>query len=182
MKQMKTSLQKGFTLVELLIVVIIIAILASILVPQFSSSTDDAKVAALDGTLANVRSAIDLYYQQHGKYPSAAAATGGATCSGTSPGGAINTDVAFVSQLAYFSNSAGQACSVGTDPGFDFGPYIKKAEMPVNPLTGFSDLTILTAGDLVMPAGAAAGTANKGWIYDNVNGRFIADHVDYDDR
>ncbi|MEQ8659776.1 MAG: prepilin-type N-terminal cleavage/methylation domain-containing protein, partial [Gammaproteobacteria bacterium] len=59
----------GFTLVELLIVVIILAILAAIVVPQFSSATDDAKLSSLDTTLANVRAAVDLYYQQHGAYP-----------------------------------------------------------------------------------------------------------------
>ena len=55
--------EKGFTLVELLIVVIILAILAAIVVPQFASTTDDARASSADATLAGLRSAIDLYYQ-----------------------------------------------------------------------------------------------------------------------
>ena len=51
---------KGFTLVELLIVVIILAILAAIIVPQFTAATDDAKQSAYDTNVANIRSAIDL--------------------------------------------------------------------------------------------------------------------------
>ena len=88
MQTLRKSMQQGFTLVELLIVVIILALLAAIVVPQFASSTDDAKLASLDTTLGNVRSAIDLYYQQHGEYPGentavdAACVAGTETCSG----------------------------------------------------------------------------------------------------
>ncbi|MFK7816701.1 MAG: prepilin-type N-terminal cleavage/methylation domain-containing protein, partial [Gammaproteobacteria bacterium] len=56
MNHRKTNQLKGFTLVELLIVVIILAILAAIIVPQFSASTNDAKAAALQSNLANLRS------------------------------------------------------------------------------------------------------------------------------
>ena len=70
--------QAGFTLVELLIVAIILAILAAIVVPQFASSTDDAQSSALRSNLAGIRSAIDLYTQQHGgTFPGAVAASGG---------------------------------------------------------------------------------------------------------
>src|SRR5919197_629586 len=73
----------GFTLVELLIVVIIIAVLAAIIVPQFSSATIDAQEAALDANLARMRSAIELFQAQHGgKYPGAVDATGATTCTG----------------------------------------------------------------------------------------------------
>ena len=73
---------KGFTLVELLIVVIILAILAAIVVPQFASTTDDARDSAADSTLAGLRSAIDLYNQQHNNiYPGAVTAVP-AACAG----------------------------------------------------------------------------------------------------
>jgi len=76
--------EKGFTLVELLIVVIILAILAAIVVPQFASTTGDARSAAADGTLAGLRAAIDLYYQQHNNtYPGALTAVPTAACTGT---------------------------------------------------------------------------------------------------
>ncbi|WP_372760391.1 type II secretion system protein, partial [Litorivivens sp.] len=104
--------QSGFTLVELVIVVLILSVLAAIVIPQFTSSTDDAKRAALDSSLAGVRGAIDLYYQHHGHYPSSVAATG-ATCPGTGTAGtgAIDTVQAFLDQLSRYSNAAGQTCS-----------------------------------------------------------------------
>jgi general secretion pathway protein G len=165
------TLQRGFTLVELLIVVIILAILAAIVVPQFSSTTDDAKLAALDSTLGNVRSAIDLYYQQHGKYPSAAAATG-ATCpgGGTAGAGAADSNTAFLSQLGMYTNAAGQACST-SDATFKFGPYLKKATLPKNPFTDNETLVVVTAGNLAMTGGGTTG----GWRFDNKTGKFIAD-------
>ena len=47
--------EQGFTLVELLIVVIILAIMSAIAIPQFSSSTEDAKVSSLETNLAELR-------------------------------------------------------------------------------------------------------------------------------
>jgi prepilin-type N-terminal cleavage/methylation domain-containing protein len=82
---LKTA-QRGFTLVELLIVVIILALLAAIVVPQFASSTDDAKLASLDTTLANIRASVDLYYQQHGEFPGSLTAVD-ASCTATDGSG-----------------------------------------------------------------------------------------------
>lgn len=174
----KSIIQRGFTLVELLIVVIILAILAAILVPQFASSTDDAKLSALDASLSNMRSAIDLYYQQHGSYPSAAAASG-ATCpgGGAAGTGAINTAQAFIDQMSRYTNSAGQSCTT-RDAVFKYGPYLKKDELPINPLTDISTLNISTTGALGM-TGAAVGA---GWKFDNLTGQFIADDAAYDNH
>lgn len=172
MAQIKKALDKGFTLVELLIVVIILALLAAIVVPQFASSTDDAKVASLDTTLANMRSAIDLYYQQHGEYPSAIASTGGAGCvAGTAGAGAVDTEAAFIQQLSYYTNADGAACTQQNGNAFPFGPYLKKDSMPANPITNDATLAVVNTGDLLLTGANPA----AGWRFDNVSGKFIAD-------
>src|SRR5215218_1966694 len=91
--------ESGFTLVELLIVVIILAILAAIVIPQFSSASTDAQESALDSNLAAMRSAVELYKVQHGAaYPGSVATTGG-TCTATKGTGAVNTAQAFMDHL-----------------------------------------------------------------------------------
>ena len=122
--------EKGFTLVELLIVVIILAILAAIVVPQFSATTTDAQSSALRSNLASIRGAIDLYSQQHtGDFPAAKTSIS-ACATGTAGTGALNTQVALEEQLTFYSNKAGQTCSIADDQAggtveYPFGPYIK---------------------------------------------------------
>src|SRR3954452_14514347 len=55
----------GFTLVEILIVVIILGILAAIVIPQFSNASTDARKASLLSQLQTFRSQIQLYKLQH---------------------------------------------------------------------------------------------------------------------
>jgi len=57
--------RKGFTLVEILIVVVILGILAAIVIPQFSQASTDAKLSSLQSNLQSIRSAIALYKIQH---------------------------------------------------------------------------------------------------------------------
>jgi general secretion pathway protein G len=58
--------KKGFTLIEILIVVIILGILAAIVIPQFSSASSDARKASLQSTVQTLRSQVALYKLQHG--------------------------------------------------------------------------------------------------------------------
>lgn len=169
---------KGFTLVELLVVAVVLAIFAAIVVPQFASTTDEAKLSALKSDLSGIRGAIDLYRQQHSGYPGAVAATG-ATCpgGGTAGTGAINTAAAFTSQMTLYTNAAGQACTT-TNATFKYGPYVKADAIPANAITGISTISMVSAGNLTMTGAAIPGA---GWKYDYVIGKFIADHVDYDD-
>lgn len=182
--KIKHQANKGFTLVELLIVVIILAILAAIVVPQFASSTDDAKDSSLDSTLAAMRSGIALYKQQHNEYPGRVISSGGgAACTGVSGAavgtGAVNSEEAFLDQLAYYSNATGATCTArGASNEFPFGPYIQKREMPKNAITTSSALLIVTGGLLGM-AGSGAGL---GWKYDTVSGQFIANDTNPDNR
>lgn len=173
--------QAGFTLVELLIVAIILAILAAIVVPQFTAATDDAVDSALKSNLAGIRSAIDLYTQQHGgTFPGAVAATGGVCTGGTAGTGAADTDLAFESQLKYYTNAAGQACSIADVPAggvieYPFGPYIK-GDLPDNPVTSDGTIAVVTTGNLAMVGAGAGG----GWRYDTTSGKFIADDTNTD--
>ena len=57
---------KGFTLVEILIVVIILGILAAIVIPQFTNASQDARKSSLVSQLQTLRSQIELYKLQHG--------------------------------------------------------------------------------------------------------------------
>ncbi len=158
----------GFTLVELLIVVIILAILAAVVIPQFAASTDDAKAASLDTTLANMRATLDLYYQQHGEYPSV-------NGDGTN---AADSTAAFLGQLTQYSDADGDAQAT-KDATHVYGPYLRKAQLPIEPMTNNAALEISTAGTLGMTA--TAGDPG-GWKFDNVTGQFIVNDSAYQTR
>ena len=169
---LRRQIQAGFTLVELLIVVIILAVLAAIIVPQFSSATIDAKEAALDANLARMRSAIELFQAQHnGKYPGWVATTG-ATCpgGGTAGTGAENTNQAFMDHMLMYSNAEGQTCSIG-DATFKYGPYLRKG-IPHDSLTGKGsvkdDIVVSFTGATLAPT-----VTTGGWAYDTKSGQIV---------
>ena len=60
---------RGFTLIEMLVVMAIIATLLSIAAPRYFRSTDDAREAALKSDLRTLREAIDHYHADRGSYP-----------------------------------------------------------------------------------------------------------------
>ena len=64
--------RKGFTLIEVLLVVLIIAVLASIIIPRIAASAKDANQAKCDANIANLISAIERYaINNKGTYPTA---------------------------------------------------------------------------------------------------------------
>jgi len=169
------SSRSGFTLVELLIVVIILAVLAAIVIPQFSTSTDEAKEAALRSTLLEMRNAVELYYHQHnGTYP------GFNLTDGSGP---TTTDAeaqaAFLNQLTLFSDINGKtavARDLTVTPQIKYGPYLKRSTLPVNPIDDSAIVTLVisgaTLGQLDQPAAPAAG--DSGWWFDVVSGKYVA--------
>ncbi len=96
MRQAQQKKVAGFTLIEVLIVVVILAILAVAIVPQFTDSSDDAKESTAMMNLHTLRSQIQLYRLQHN----------GLTPSATLRELTIQTDA-------------------DGNPGTDFGPYLQ---------------------------------------------------------
>ncbi len=67
---MRRRHEPGFTLVELLIVIVVLGILAAVVVPQFSSASDQATKSALSSQLRTVSSQLELFKSQSaGAYP-----------------------------------------------------------------------------------------------------------------
>jgi general secretion pathway protein G len=58
---MRNQVRKAFTLVEILIVVVILGILAAIVIPQFTSATQDAQAGNLKAQLQTLQSQIELF-------------------------------------------------------------------------------------------------------------------------
>ncbi len=68
---MRNRIRKAFTLVEILIVVVILGILAAIVVPQFTSATQDAQTGNIRAQMKSLQNQIELYKARStdGLYP-----------------------------------------------------------------------------------------------------------------
>lgn len=67
---MERKVRSAFTLVEILIVVIILGILAAIVVPQFTSASEDAQISNTETQLSTIRNQIELYrVRNNAQYP-----------------------------------------------------------------------------------------------------------------
>lgn len=62
-------LRRGFTLIELIVVMAIIALLVSIAAPRYVASVDRARETTLRSSLAVMREAIDRFAADRGRYP-----------------------------------------------------------------------------------------------------------------
>ena len=67
--QLSRRVRQGFTLIEILIVVVILGILAAIVIPQFTDASMEASVANLQSQLQTVRSQIELFNVQNPATP-----------------------------------------------------------------------------------------------------------------
>ena len=135
---------KGFTLVEILIVVIILGILAAIVIPQFTEASNDARRSALDSDLQTLRSQVELFKIQHNDmFPGATAAAPTTV-----------DDELFVTHMTTKTDAAG-------DAGGSLGPYLQS--FPKNPFVAedLQDVVIVGAADT-----DCTYTDLSGWFFD----------------
>ncbi len=78
--------QRGFTLVELMVVVAIIALLAAIIIPNYVHARAQASVSQSEANIKQIATALELFYADNQAYP----ATGGGTVTPDLFGGAVN--------------------------------------------------------------------------------------------
>ncbi len=64
--------KKGFTLVELMVVCIIVAILAAVVIPMMSANTMKAYRTEVDSMLGSIRTALRVFYAENNRYPTVA--------------------------------------------------------------------------------------------------------------
>lgn len=133
----------AFSLVELVIVVTIIGMISSIAVPRVAQAAKNSRVSALQETLTNVRSAIDLYYAEHSRYP------------GYDPSTGLPHDQKFVEQLLMYTDAQGrtQATSSGN---YIYGPYLR-SPFPKNPHNKLDTVKVKATPGVADPASGSVG-------------------------
>ena len=146
----------GFTLVEILIVVIILAILAAIVIPNLADIASIARETNLKENLSKVRAHIEVYRNVHAGLPDGDR---------------------FVEQMTQPTSFVGEVAEA-PDADHIYGPYLE--QMPANPITGSRTIRTSNDPEQLFPPGNQDG----GWWYNEVNGHFYADlkgeHTDND--
>jgi len=134
---------RGFSLIELVIVIVIMGIISAVAIPRLSRGSRTAGASALKSDLATLRNAIELYAAEHeGKYP----------------------DAAIANQLTLYSNNMGTT-TVATKTATEvYGPYLK--EMPPMPVGSKKDATGVVHTSVAADV-PDQGAATDGWWYNS---------------
>ena len=146
--------EKGFTLVELMIVITILGILAAVVFPLFADNVSKAKESAAKTNLATMRHQIEMYKLQHND---------------VTPGylNGSGADISILPlQFTGTTTIAGlpSPSTIPADPFF-YGPYLRS--IPKNP---FNNLTNITYVAEATAFSAAVDGTSGGWLYKKETG------------
>lgn len=143
--------RRGFTLVELVVVVVIIGMIASMAIPRFANGSRDARIARLASDLVTIRKAIEYYAIEHG---------------GVFPG---PDEFGFADKLTQYSAKNGDV-SAKKNASYIFGPYIERIpEVPVGPHSGKNAILIDVDNSPPLPNESK----DVGWVYNPNTGEII---------
>lgn len=138
-----TSRIRAFTLVELLIVIVVLAVLAAIVIPKFNDSGTRGREASLKANMKTARNAIELFRADTGAYPTSL------------------DDLAGASAPATGKDGSGNSKSI-TSTDYK-GPYV--AEAPKDPVSGAALTYSVTSGSVGKVSPSATGNATDGTAY-----------------
>lgn len=143
----------GFTLIEVLLVVVILAVLAGMTITRFLNVADDARESSLKHNLAVLETQLEIYRAQH-----------------------LNTYPKIVEnalpQLTNATNAAGEIGPAGAE--YPYGPYL--LEPPMNPYDGSKAVV-----PVERPGEPPTGVVGKlgGWQYDETTGAIWPNNPEY---
>jgi len=140
----------GYTLIEILIVVVILGVLGAVVLPRFSDASNTTRENTLKDDLRYARTQIIVFKAQHND-----------TAPGY-PAGKMSASPTEQDFLLQMMGASDEFCNVyKSTAARKLGPYFKK--MPVNPLNGLSTILIVPNGSSMPPAGLPDNST--GWMY-----------------
>lgn len=137
-------------MMELVIVMVIMGILAAIAIPRIGTASERAKAEAVEASLSQVRSSIEVYKAEH---------------QSRIPG------LQFVAQMTQYTDDFGTT-NATLSPKFLYGPYLR--EIPKNPYSGSTAVRFILTADQTQDARSK----DLGWTYNVATGEFAVDCSD----